>query len=297
MRSRLVAFASVLVVVHGTATAQSVTLVDTAPLAAPRLREGSGLAATARPGVFWTHNDSGDEPVLYTTDSAGRDLGRIRVRGASAVDWEDIDAGPCVVVPGRCLYIGDIGDNAGRRPQVTVYRVIEPTPPADHTDTLRAVDVLDTFVIRYPDGPRDAESVIVTPDGLLLLVSKPRQGRPQLYWASVRRSGRVTMTAGAVLPIATSVPRGRLVTGGAISPDGRWVVLRTYVSLHFFVREGATTLRALTRPEGIPIPYVETQGEGVTFDGPDRLVLIGERDSDSHGRVVRLQVRLPAEVP
>ncbi len=296
MRTRLLAFVSVLALRHGVATAQSVTLVDTAPIAAPRLREGSGVVTSARPGVYWTHNDSGDQPFLYATDSAGRDLGRILVRGAGAIDWEDIDAGPCVVAPGRCLYIGDIGDNRARRTHVTVYRVPEPAPPVDAADTLRAVDVLDSMVIRYPGGPRDAETVIVTPDGQLLLVSKPREGRPRYYRTALDRGGPVTVTDGGPLAVSVSIPRGRLVTGGAVSPDGRWVVLRTYVSLHFFRRDGSV-LRAVTRPEGLPIPFVEAQGEGITFDGPDHLVLISESGRSDAAGIVRLRVWLPVAQP
>ena len=89
------------------------------------------------------------------------------------------------------------------------------------------------------------------------------------------------------------IPRGRLVTGGAMAPDGRWVVLRTYVSLHFFVRDGTTSLRAGSPPEGIPIPYVEPQGEGIAFDGPDRLILTSEMGSRGPPLLVRLRVVLP----
>jgi hypothetical protein len=292
MRMPLLALAAVLAVRQGTAEAQSVTVIDTALLAAPRLIESSGVTASARAGVFWSHNDSGDGPFLYAADSVGHDLGRVRVRGASAVDWEDIEAGPCFVVPGRCLYIGDIGDNRARRTHVTLYRIPEPAVPAGASDTLGTVDVLDSLIIRYPGGPRDAEAVIVTPDGWLLLVSKPRDGRPRQFWARVDVSGPLTLSDGGPLPITVNLARGRLVTGGAATPDGRWVVLRTYVSLHFFEREG-TLLRPATRPDGIPIPVVEAQGEGITFEGPDRLVLTSEQGQAGHGMILRLRVRLP----
>src|SRR5438874_9337753 len=56
--------------------------------------ESSGLVASRRtPGVFWTHNDSGDGPYLYATDRKGRALAKFTVSGATNVDWEDIAAG------------------------------------------------------------------------------------------------------------------------------------------------------------------------------------------------------------
>ena len=72
------------------------TLLDSAVLRTPRLSEGSGITPSRRrPGVFWALNDSGDGPWLYATDSAGTDLGRIRVEGATTLDWEDLSSGPC----------------------------------------------------------------------------------------------------------------------------------------------------------------------------------------------------------
>src|SRR5688500_17838526 len=47
--------------------AQIATLADRA------VRESSGLVASRRePGLFWTHNDSGDGPLVYAFDRAGR---------------------------------------------------------------------------------------------------------------------------------------------------------------------------------------------------------------------------------
>src|SRR5215203_986867 len=55
------------------------------------LREASGIAASrTQAGVFWMHNDSGSEPVLYRTNASGAILSAVRVAGATNVDWEDV---------------------------------------------------------------------------------------------------------------------------------------------------------------------------------------------------------------
>ena len=60
--------------------------------------ESSGVAVSRTyPGVLWTHNDSGDDAVLYAIDMAGNLIGRFPVSGARNRDWEDIDLGPCQV--------------------------------------------------------------------------------------------------------------------------------------------------------------------------------------------------------
>jgi hypothetical protein len=86
-----------------------------ATLRLPELFESSGIVASrAHPGVFWSHNDSGDGPYIYPFDRAGNGLGRRRVTAANAIDWEDIAIAPAPKA-GWHLYIGDIGNNQSRR--------------------------------------------------------------------------------------------------------------------------------------------------------------------------------------
>ena len=92
------------------------------------ISESSGLVASrSTPGVYWTHNDSGDGPFIYAFDTHGDSRGIFRVTGAQARDWEDIAAGPGPQANKSYLYIGDIGDNNKTRDEVIVYRVAEPT--------------------------------------------------------------------------------------------------------------------------------------------------------------------------
>jgi len=50
----------------------------------------------------------------------------IYVDGAHAQDWEDIACGPCAGGQGHCIYIGDLGGNAGGDAN-TIYRIREPS--------------------------------------------------------------------------------------------------------------------------------------------------------------------------
>ncbi len=94
----------------------------TAPSSSPSLQigtirddaipESSGIAASRKyPGVFWTHNDSGNAPVLYAINREGKTINAFAV-SASNRDWEDI----CIDDEGH-LYIGEIGNNLGRHNQ------------------------------------------------------------------------------------------------------------------------------------------------------------------------------------
>lgn len=146
------------------------------------LLESSGLAASRRyPGVLWSHNDSGHDPVVFAIDTTGQLLGRVRVSGARNVDWEDMELAPCAATgddggggqrSGKdCLYIADTGDNRLRRDDAAIYRVPEPAPG----DTVTAP--AERFPVRFPDGPRDVEALYILPGGTVHLVSKGR-GHP-----------------------------------------------------------------------------------------------------------------------
>jgi hypothetical protein len=78
------------------------------------IKESSGLSASECQDVLWTHNDSGNDPLIYALSTSGEGLGTWRVQGARNTDWESIatykdPSGSCALI------LGDIGDNDARR--------------------------------------------------------------------------------------------------------------------------------------------------------------------------------------
>ncbi len=150
----------------------------------PELHESSGVVASRQnAGLFWTHNDSGNRPVVYGVQFGGSEEGivtRINLDGASAVDWEDIALGPCPwSVSSSCLYVADIGDNFRRRSSVAVIVFEEPVlSPADG----KAPPVEWSEVeLRYPDGTANAEGLAVTDAGDLLIVTIEPRNRGRVF--------------------------------------------------------------------------------------------------------------------
>lgn len=268
----------------------TLTLVDTAVLAAGRLDESSGVAASHRyPGLLWTHNDSGNDPVLFATDSTGRDRGSYSLGIRSTRDWEDLALAPCVVEPGDCLYAADIGDNRAERRHVVVYRLREPGPPAGAADSGRVAPLLDSIVLRYPDVAHNAEGLAVTAGGQLLIVTKDTDRRPTVFTTPfLRGDSTAVLTLLCSLALRVDPLRGRIVTGAALSPDESLLAVRTYASIHLFrMNPPCSPLLGLG---GLVLPVVESQGEGVTFDQPDRLVLTSERGFAGHAILTRLRL-------
>jgi hypothetical protein len=114
------------------------------------------VASRSSPGAMWTHNDSGDDPVIYCIRAMGRPCGAWRLTGASAFDWEDIAWGPG---PGTgYLYVGDIGDNLRVRSEIVIYRVPEPEVSDVAGPGLFETAPSEALRFTYPGAPRDAET-------------------------------------------------------------------------------------------------------------------------------------------
>jgi hypothetical protein len=238
----------------------------------PRIVESSGLAVSRRhPGVLWTHNDSGDAARLFAVGRDGRVLATLAFAGVEARDWEAMAAGRDD--RGRpALFVGDIGDNQSLWPSVTVYRVAEPARLRDATVAVRR------YRLRYADGPRDAEALLVDPRSNRLYIASKDPAGGGLYRAPARlRTDRVNL----LRRVAAAPP---LVTDGAFSPDGRVLVLRDYQEAHVYAAPGR-------RVGGLVLPP-QVQGESVAVEAEGRAVLAG---SEGFGSQV-WRVPLPESV-
>jgi len=267
------------------------------------LRESSGLAISrTQPGVLWSHNDSGDGPNLYAIDISGKLLAVFRVTGATAIDWEDIAAGPCPAdattpatsASSSCLFIADTGDNNQVRPDVAIYIVAEPrVSDAGSSSPV----VARTLRYRYPSGPTDAEALAVRPNGDLTVVSKGRSGTIGFYSipaGSVSKaiaSGEiVTAIFAGNTGIQPNPTTGRLVTAAAVSPEGTTLAVRTYYEVYFFK---LVTRRGQTRWEDIgqscALGDAEPQGEAIDYLDSKTLLLTSERARGRPGSIHRLR--------
>lgn len=206
--------------------------------------------------AWWVHEDSGQQDVLTAVDGAGATLAVYELPELS--DFEDLASAvdPETGVP--TLFLGDIGDNGYERGDVSVLVAAEPDPLTD--------GALATFemVLEYPDGPQNAETLLVDPVTFdLYVVTKVSSGPAKVY---VKRAPH----AAGDFVVEDLGGRDTLeltATGGDVSADGAWVVVRDYTDVaRLFVRDGYRPLEDAFDAEPCEIPiHGEFQGEAIAF--------------------------------
>jgi hypothetical protein len=252
-----------------TSSASAACTADGPPARLAQLPEASGLALSRSiPGHLWTHNDS-DQPILFILDGRGSVTGRVQLAGATVVDWEAVAVGPCP--SGSCIFVGDIGDNDARRERITVYRLTEPTGA-------NVAVPAEAFHATYPDGPQDAETLLVAADGGIYIVTKGSTGPVALYrFPRSLRAGAVVHLERVGTPRSSGrVANNEQITDGAVSPDGARIVLRTHHTLFFYRAPELLAGNWRVEQTADLTEDAEPQGEGVALGPGNSVYLSGE---------------------
>lgn len=186
----------------------------------PVLTEISGAVLASDHGdgpSLWVHQDSGHPAVITRLGLDGIELQSVALLDIEPFDWEDIAA--AIDAEGqRHLFVGDIGDNRRARRSIEVVRFPEPRP---HTESVESGQVLELVL---PDGPVDAEALIVDPHtDDLIVISKEISGvadvlvAPGGAWAqpgdamAMVHVGRLTLGLGNAVLAADIDPVGMVV--------------------------------------------------------------------------------------
>jgi len=245
---------------------------------ATELNETSGLQLLG--GQLWSHNDSGNDPVLFRVDSAsGQILQRVRLSNAANVDWEDLAA------DANYLYVGDFGNNPGSRRDLRVLRVARTAlGPAATTATTEVI------AFSYPDQtdftPRnnqhnfDCEAMFAAGDSLHLFTKDWGDYQTRYY--------TVPATPGThVAHLKATFNVNGLVTAADLNPAGTTAALLGYdprngsafMWLLWDFRGGAYfggNKRRIELPSAVQVGQVE----GLGFTSRTRLLISNERFSN-----------------
>ena len=250
-----------------------------------RIGELSGLVSDG--SRWYATNDGGTRITVWVL---GRDC---KVERTIANPTDPLDVEDLARDSSGALWLADIGDNQKKRPTVALHKV---TPDGGSV----------LYRLSYPDGPRDAEALLLGRDGVPYVVTKAVLGPAGVYRpagpltspgpTALARVGDVrlnsTDTPGGPPNVPHSIGSG-VVTGGAVSADGMIVAIRTYTDAYLYSAPDGNILAALGRePVRVPLPN-EPQGEAIAF-APDGTLLSA---SEGVGQPIRAVADAVARVP
>lgn len=237
--------------------------VDVCVVKDPRAVELSGLVAIN--GGYVAINDSQTDPartrIFWLNQTCA--ITRTVSYPTAARDPEDVG-----VARDGTVWVADIGDNVTapqRRRTIALWRV----PASGGTPVIHR--------LAYPDGPHDAEALLLTADGQPIIITKEIDGRAGLYQptgplVASAAEGVPLRRVGEFAPISTGINNSLgdigelLVTGAATTVDRSRVTLRTYTAAYEWDVPGGDLVKAITsgRPRVTVLPD-ERQGEAITY--------------------------------
>jgi hypothetical protein len=220
------------------------------------LVEASGLVESiANPGMFWSHNDSGNPADLFLIDKTGTIKMVCRLKDADNRDWEDIAVGPGPDEKSTYVYIGDIGDNLSRYKTKIVYRLKEPLL----NEQKKEITEYDAIEIKLSDAVRDTEALMIDPISKDMLLISKWEDSVHLYRVGYPYQKENKALLVALLPF-------HKVVAADVSSSGEEVLLKTYEDVFYWKRLPNESVIDLLKRKPMRLPYKrEVQGEAVAF--------------------------------
>lgn len=278
--------------------------VASLPLSLPRsvsfkntnIKEASGLQRSALlPGVFYTHNDSGHDPVVYITDADGQDLGQISLPPtSSSADWEAIAGTSIDNIP--YLIVADVGNNNRQRTDLSLLIFPEPQLSALQQNQQLTVTNTQSINVTFADGlGHDTESALVLGDQLIVITKESQDTGTQAIWSAplstATTDGMVAMEYRNTVALADQ-PRVNAITDIDIHPDGREIAILVYGpntagSVYFWRTaddDSETLLQAVSREAdaqiSVPLINFNFQAEGLSYSSDGKHILVAAESGD-----------------
>lgn len=229
------------------------------------VNESSGIVKSRNyPGVYWTHNDSGGKARLYPLfldqkSGKGKQNNRIKIKGADNIDWEEV-----ATYGKNRLIIGDFGNNANERQDLTLYIIPEPNPYQKKGSVRVEKTIPFSFEDQHAFPPKkrnfDCEAMFTRGDAIYLL-TKHRSDTDSTLYKLIGNKARKLSTFAI----------DSKVTAADLSVDGKRAVVLSYDYLWLFEGEGEDIFAG----KAYRLPIKLGQCEAVCFDG-ERVVVTNE---------------------
>lgn len=231
-----------------------------------RLAETSGISVSSKSDdLIWAHNDSGDASRLFLMHKSGA-LIAVYNFNKTVIDCEDMSIWHRNKEKSE-IFIGDIGDNKGKRPYISIYKFTEPLVGKAAINSEISIRNVKELRFKYPDGARDAECLMVDPiDEKIYIISK-REDSVGLYSAPLSSTAAKINTLKKELYLFfPGSGSSKWITAGDISSNGKSVLVKSYVNIFYWQRKANETLVNCLKNKAKALSYIpEKQGEAICF--------------------------------
>jgi hypothetical protein len=242
-----------------------------------RLVSVSGLSVNAS-GFLITPGQSDSNPeslsVFHVTPQCS--VSSVDTRPRLPRDLTDLAVGS-----DGATYVADFGDSDGSRSSIAVWK-------------LGSDGATSIYRMSYPDGAKDAHAmllagpnspIVVTTTGDVYTPSQPLK-------ADISAPGIALTKAGHFTPPRSDTPNplglvgSTFITSGAVSTDGKLVVLRTYSDAYEWQVGTAGIAAAITtgQPRHIPLPN-EIEGEAIAYGDSNASLYTASLTAGNGGQV------------
>lgn len=256
-----------------------------------QLPEISGLLLTPYNTAIG-HNDRGGKPRLYEFNmKTGKKIRTIVIENAKNKDWEDITS------DAEYIYVGDFGNNRGRREKLKIYRIEWPKKGTERI-TVQAEKIRFTYADQTDFEKRkkhnyDCEAVISLGDSLYLFTKNREDGYTNVC-ALPKSPGQY------VAKVTQRFDTDGLVTGADLFNKGKEKIL----SLIGYHKENKTTYKPFiwtftgfdnadyfsgtTMRVDLPM-YIQT--EGIAFLNAKKVLFTNEEGKDNSSKLYQIKTK------
>lgn len=224
------------------------------------LTEVSAAETIPNSNLIWVIEDAGNKNHLYGLSTQGDIIKDIQIDNAENVDWEDLTSDPL-----GNIYIGDFGNNKGKRDTYTIYKITQPENKSGHSNA----DVI-TFKLPSNTKPEDFESFFLFNNYFYLFSKNSKKA------ILIKVPNAIGNHTAELVTDFSLNGKNTKVTSADISEDGKTVVLLNHDKLWKLTNFEADqffdgTIAAL------PFDH-NSQKEGICFKDNTSVYITDEKD-------------------
>ncbi|WP_298900556.1 SdiA-regulated domain-containing protein [uncultured Psychroserpens sp.] len=236
------------------------------------LKETSAIEMTKNPDLLWVIEDAGNKNNLYALNTKGKIVKDINLENIQNIDWEDLTSDS----QGN-IYIGDFGNNAKKRKNFAIYKVIN---PKDASTSAKAEVI--SFSLPKDMESEDFESFFLYNNAFYIFSKGHKKCK------LIKVPNTIGDHVAEFISEYKLKGKHRRVTSADISEDGKTVVLLTHDKLWKLTNYTLDNFFNGTI-EVIKFDH-DSQKEGVNFLDSNTLYITDEKTKNEGGNIYRFNL-------